>query len=412
VKMKKYEEALPQWEKAYSIAPAADGRRNYHFTDGIKIYNHLYSIEKDPAKKQAHLNKVFELYDALADCYGDVGYVSGRKAFDYYYKYPGTKTDMEIYQEFKKSIDTDGLKTNYFVLNPFTALMVNLYLEEKIPMTEAQTYTQKINDILINGLDNCKTAKACEPWKIIEEYAPARLAQLEGVRGFYDCEYYKNKYFPEYEGNKSDCDVVRSFRGKLNWANCVSTDPKLMEVSATYTANCKKPDPIDPVQRGPKCRDFLENGNYMEAINCYEGKAEATTDSDKKGRYYLVIAKIYYGELKKFSSARKYARKAASAKSAWGDPYMLIGKLYASSGPLCGPGRGWDSQIVTWPAIDMWNKAKSVDPSVASQANSLINKYRKFMPDKGDVFMRGLSEGASYKVPCRIQENTKVRIAK
>ena len=67
---------------------------------------------------------------------------------------------------------------------------------------------------------------------------------------------------------------------------------------------------------------------------------------------------------------------------------MLIGKLYASSGPLCGPGTGWDSQIVTWPAIDKWEYAKSIDPSVAADASKLIAQYKKYMPNKEDVFIR------------------------
>jgi len=90
---------------------------------------------------------------------------------------------------------------------------------------------------------------------------------------------------------------------------------------------------------------------------------------------------------------------------------MLIGTLYASSGPLCGPGTGWDSQVVTWPAIDKWQKAKSVDPSVAGEANKLIARYRQYMPAKGDIFQRSLTEGASFRVRCWIQETTTIRSA-
>lgn len=91
---------------------------------------------------------------------------------------------------------------------------------------------------------------------------------------------------------------------------------------------------------------------------------------------------------------------------------MLIGKLYASSGPLCGPGRGWDSQIVTWPAIDTWRKAKRIDPAVAPEANKLINRYAQYMPDTEAIFIRGLAEGQDFKVPCWIQRSTKIRAAK
>ena len=91
---------------------------------------------------------------------------------------------------------------------------------------------------------------------------------------------------------------------------------------------------------------------------------------------------------------------------------MLIGKLYASSGPLCGPGRGWDSQIVTWPAIDMFARAKQVDPGMTTAANKLIATYSRYMPNVEDIFQRGLKEGQTFQVGCWIQETTTIRAAR
>ena len=99
-------------------------------------------------------------------------------------------------------------------------------------------------------------------------------------------------------------------------------------------------------------------------------------------------------------------------KANWGDPLILIGKLYASSGPLCGPGTGFKSQVVCWPAIDKWNEAKRVDPNVAPEANTLIPRYAKYMPSKSDIFSRpDIKEGGTFKVKCWIQETTKIRAA-
>jgi hypothetical protein len=126
----------------------------------------------------------------------------------------------------------------------------------------------------------------------------------------------------------------------------------------------------------------------------------------------LRIANIYYAYLKNFPKSREAALQAARFQPGWGDPYILIGTLYASSGPLCGSGRGWDSQVVVWPAIDMWNRAKSIDGRTTSKANNLINKYSQYMPTVGDIFQRNLQEGQDYFVPCWIQESTKIRASK
>ena len=125
----------------------------------------------------------------------------------------------------------------------------------------------------------------------------------------------------------------------------------------------------------------------------------------------LNIAKIYEVHLRNFPKARRWAEQAAEIRGEWGEPYILIGRLYASSGPLCGPGRGWDSQIVTWPAIDAWQKAKRIDPSVREQANKLIGRYRQYMPNREDVFIRNLKAGESFFVPCWIQRSTVIRTA-
>jgi len=415
LEQKNYTSAYTYWRKVFDVAPAADGRRDYQYTDGVKIYKGLLETEKDEAKKESYIKEIISLYDRGLECFpAKESMYKSLKAYDLFYTFPGRADDEEVYQLFKDVVDLKGKDSPAYVINPFTSLLVNGLLDEKIQMAEAQRYTGKIIDAIAEATKKYK-AKNDPKWKsagwdVVEGYAPARLEQLEGMEGFYDCTYFKNKYFSEYEGNKSDCDIVRSVRGKFNWAKCSPSDPQVAQVNATYVANCK-PKVIndEPIML---CRDHLENGNYSQAISCYEEKAEASTDNEKKAQYYLTIAKIYYGELKKFSSARKYARLASKAKPSWGDPYILIGKLYASSGPLCGPGTGFDSQVVTWVAIDKWNKAKQVDSSVASTANKLISRYKKYMPTKGDIFLRTLKEGDTYKVGCWIQETTRIRAAK
>ena len=40
-----------------------------------------------------------------------------------------------------------------------------------------------------------------------------------------------------------------------------------------------------------------------------------------------------------------------------------------------------------------WNKAKRIDPNVATEANRLIGRYSQFMPSKEDIFQRNLKAG-------------------
>lgn len=409
-----YVAALPLWKQVYEMAPAADGQRDVHYMDGAQIYKYLANYGQDltDAQKADYKSKVFELYDQAIKCYPKKATdYKALMAYDYFYTFPGTKSDMEIYGMYKDIIDADGLETSVSVLNPFTSLVVNLLLEEKIPMAEAQKYAGKIDAVFEHNkkeLSDVQWKKA--GWDIVESYTPARLEQLEGIKGFYGCEHFRKKYLAEYQENPNDCDNIATFIARMNYGGCDANDPDLVAARNARLANCKKP-PVE-VPLVVEARRCLESGDYDCAIAKYDEHVNSLDDVDKKATYNLRIAKIYYVHKKKYSKARQYARKAASQRSGWGEPYMLIGTMYASSGPLCGPGTGFDSQRVTWVAIDQWNKAKSIDSSVAAKANKLINRYAQYMPTKADIFQRGIAEGSTYKVPCWIQENTKVRIAK
>ncbi len=406
LKTSNWKDAYDLWQKVYKEAPAADGKRSTVFTDGVKFYEHF--MAEDSTKKQEYTTKIFQLYDGMEKCYPDSGYVTGLKAFDYFFKYPNLISKEEQYQLFKTSIEKDGGEPRFFILNPFTALLVDLTLEEKIPVEEAKKYEQIIRNAIKKGQANCQ-GKDCENWIIIAEYAPARLEALEAVEDFYDCAYYKTKYYEGFDVASADCEAVTNVYSRLKWGKCADTDPAFNALEAAYNEKCNVVVEDNPVQ---KCNTLLRDGKYRQAANCYEELLPNISDASQKAQITLVIAKIYYAYLKNYSRARQYALQAAKLRSNWGEPYMLIGTMYASSGPLCGPGRGWDSQVVTWPAIDKWQYAKSIDQSVSGQANKLIGQYQQYMPSLEDGFQRGIKEGSSYYVGCWIQESTTVRFAK
>ncbi|HLU94488.1 MAG TPA: hypothetical protein VKZ54_10205 [Membranihabitans sp.] len=408
-KKERYEQAFPFWKKAFRIAPAADGKRNTHFADGITFYQHFYDNTTDTVLQQKYVDTIFQLYDQMEECYGGSGYVLGRKAFDLYFKYPELANEDEIYNLFKQSMDMDQDSAHFFILNPFTDLLVRRYFNLKIGESEAQKYAAMITNRLQKGLESGENEAQ---WAIINDYVPARLSAFEGVRGFFDCDYYLNKYVPQYEADPENCEVITSVYRSLIWGGCSDTGNEDFErIKAVYDESCSVVETVATSSKSREGFNSLEAGDFEKAIDLFNQAAEETDDVERKAQLYLLIAKIYYGSLKRFPISRQFARKASEVKPNWGEPYLLVGKLYASSGPLCGPGTGWDSQVVVWPAIDEWQKARSVDPASASEANSLINRYTQYMPSKGDIFQRTLNEGDSFTVGCWIQQQTTIRAA-
>lgn len=408
LKVNDWTSAYNYWRQVYQEAPAADGKRATVFNDGVRFYEYFMTQTQDSSKIKAYVDSVFMMYEQMERCYPEDSYADARKAFDIYYKYPSSGTPLEAYQLFKSTVDKYGLKTPDFVLNPFTALLTDLYFENKISMEEAQKYQQQVRAILANGLANCKE-KDCERWRIIDQFAPDRLTAFETVRGFYDCDYYINKYYNDFANAKTDCDVIREVYTWMRWGGCDSTNVKFAEIVAAGNENCRTEPTAGPLSIANTC---LENNDYECAIENYEKAAAEVSDANRKGKILLTIARIYYSHKKNFSRARQYAQRAADVNPGWGEPYILIGRLYASSGPLCGPGRGWDSQVVVWPAIDMWNRAKRVDSSVSAEANRWIGRYSQYMPSVEEIFQRNLKEGDSYFVGCWIQESTTIRAAR
>lgn len=409
LKREQYERAFPFWKKAFAIAPAADGKRTSHFTDGVIFYEYFYNETSDEEMKAKYVDTIFMLYDQMEECYGATGYVLGKKAFDLYFNFPDLKEEEEIYQYFKESFDLDQDSANYFILNPFTDLLVRRYFDSQISREEAQKYAQMILDRLEKGLEEGENR---EQWEIIADYVPSRLGAFEGEKGFYDCQYYLDKYVPRFDEDPENCELVTTIYHSLIWGDCGEENEDFIRIRDAYNENCRVVEEVATSSTSRQAFDLLEEGEFEEAIEKFEQAAEETENMERRAQLYLVIAKIYYGSLKRFPIAREYALKAAEARPDWGEPHLLIGKLYASSGPLCGPGTGWDSQIVVWPAIDEWEKARRMDPEAASEATALINRYSQYMPKREDIFLRSLNEGDPFTVPCWINQRTTIRIAK
>ena len=446
IRREQYKEAIPYWRQAFKAAPAADGLRTTHFDDGVKIYDYLLSQQSTLAGKRVYLDSIFYMYDRMQQCYPENQYVDGKKAFDLYYNYRELTDNNTIFKYFTNVIDKEQMETPAFVINPFTALLVEMYFAKEIDKETARKYAMQIQAItqlhadLIeqapcdmslkyeqsatgacqsvteDGAKAAADSKCCaladdvrEGWPIVVGYAPQRLEEFESVPGFYSCNYYVDKYFTGQSLDSMSCDDISLLGSQLKGAECADDHPALVALVAEYQKRCISSPGPESLTNGRKA---LEEGRYQDAVDAFRQYVDEIGDPERRARYNLLIAKIYYGHIRNFSKSRDYARAALRDQPNLGEAYLLIGKLYASSGPLCGPGRGWDSQIVTWPAIDMFNKAKSVDSGVAGEANRLIREYSKYMPSVEDIFQRQLSEGQSFTVGCWIQETTTIRAAR
>ncbi len=400
-----FEEAFENWKIVYDIAPAADGQRWTVFNDGVYFYETLLREEEDPELRDNYIRKILGFYDQIGLCYPEQkANARARKAFDLYYYYRDYASLQEIFELFAETIEYFGEETPAFVVNPFTALLVSKTFNKNIDLERAREYAQFISELVKANVDGDD-----EAWNRVGNFTPQRLMDLERIRGFYDCQYYIDTYYELYSENPEDCEAIQMALGKMQWGECPEDLDVVVELQEAASVHCVVPEDASSLVR--QAYAALREADFQEAINFFERAIDEEEDADKKANYALIIGKIYYSHLRDFPRSREFAQRAGSYRPNWGEPHILIGKLYASSGPLCGPGTGWDSQVVTWVAIDEWERARSKDPESRSEANQLINSYRQYMPSIEDIFQRGLSEGDSYFVECWIQRETTIRRA-
>ena len=145
---------------------------------------------------------------------------------------------------------------------------------------------------------------------------------------------------------------------------------------------------------------------WNEAVAYYQLSASRDTFPDRRAETNLKIAQAYQ-KLGQNASARTFARKAANDRAGWGDPFILIGDLYAAT-KGCGSNE-FEIKTVYWAALDKYYYAISVDPEALETANQRIHTYAQYAPNFTLAFNFGKHEARTVQVGCWINETATVR---
>ncbi len=415
VKLKDYDGAFENWKIAYELAPAADGKRASHYSDGITIYKHKMENEADEAKRKEYYEIIMRLYEEQIQCYKNESFVYGRKAFDMFYGIgpEGQKITSDLTETkatLEKSVAKGGNRTEYVVMVPYATVVAQLFTDEKMDKAAAREVHKKLNDICDYNIENNAKFKA-----YYQQAKDAMNGVFAGIEYYiFDCDYFKNKYKPEFEADPENPEFLKNAIMTLKRQGCDSTDAFLVKLEEKWEKyaveeNAKIKQAHLEANPAVWAKELYDGGDYEGAIAKYKEAIEKEEDTEKKASYLFSIASIQFRKMKAYTTARETARKAAKMRPGWGRPYMLIGDMYGSSARSCGD--AWSQRLAILAAMDKYRYAKSIDPEVAEEASSKLSKYYSSMPDKQEGFMRGVKEGQSVKVSCWIGETVKVRFA-
>ncbi|MFK8056449.1 MAG: tetratricopeptide repeat protein [Saprospiraceae bacterium] len=400
IKAKDYARAFPLWEEAYTLAPAADGKRPFHYMDGRAIYMDLFAKATDEAKKTEYAAMNSRLYDEQRQCYGGEGKdnpLYSAQIYDMFYTMQRPYT--ETYPVAKKAIEVGGDKTDFRVITPMGYLVSYMFSNKLIEQGEAREMIEKIRNIVGN-----QTGADKDQYKTGLEGAEVAIAAVE--RSVFDCAYFKAKLKPMYDADPNNPAVYQDVYSQLINVGCDKSDPLLAEIGAKDRAN--KQAEFDANNPMTVAKKMMESGDKAGAIAKLEEIAANENSADAKAAIYLNIASMMRKDGKK-SNARSYANKAIAAKPGYGKAYLMLGDLYASSSRSCSKD-AFQQRLVIIAALNKYAQAKK-DPETAGTAQSRISKYSGSLPTKEMLFERGIKAGESRSTGCWIGETVSVRAA-
>ena len=218
--------------------------------------------------------------------------------------------------------------------------------------------------------------------------------------GAADCASLQDIYAPKVEANQKDLAYLKKVIDIMKMMNCTESEAYLQAAYYAY-----KIEPTTEAAAGCAYQAF-KKGDIDGAVKFFDESINLETDNAKKAEKAYAAAAVL-ASAKKLSQSRTYAQKAISYNDNYGAPYILIANLYATS-------PNWSDESALnkctyFAVIDKLQRAKSVDPSVADEANKLIGTYSRHTPQAKDLFMLGYKSGDRITIGGWIGETTTIR---
>lgn len=410
LKQKDYKSAYPYWQWVYKNAP---GWRKTTFVDGVELYTSLYK-GADDASKVRYLDTIMQIYDKRIECWGEVAFVTARKAYDISTLRPTIAGYSDARLMYEKALHINEKEIPAYLLNNYFIVVLNI--RNVAPGVDDAYATSKYE-----ALQKLADTRIADPKNTEIEKFKALKGELEQMY----VQYLKPKEAAKpWNDGMSLTDQVATLQKSLdekpndivNLKDLYYKVRKAKELKdSSIRTNIEKKlyelEPTAELANALAYKYYTSTKDYNTAIPYFEKAMDLDSSSSNKANYAMTIADCYY-RMNKFSESREAARRAITFKPDMGQAYYWIGVLYASSGKLCGPGTGFESQKVLWPAFDYFIKAKAIDPSVAADCDKMMADYKPFLPNAKDVAAKKLKEGQQYKVGCWINESGTVRIKK
>ncbi len=366
------------------------------YLDGVKIMGWRINNAEDEESRQLMIDTLMMVYDTRIKYFGQEGFVLGRKGVDLYKYRP--ESYEEIYNILDKSIELEGDKTYPDILVFYIRATRKMIEDGKAPEDIIFENYEKCSDIIEFNLELYKDdGKKLANWKNVKGNIEATFEP------YATCEALIKIYGKKFNENPDDTELLKKIIRSLDKKKCKDAP---LYFDATVKLYDLEPSPVSAFLIG---RMLFQKEEYGKAIE-YLKEGENLEDEEDKADSYLILSSAYK-QMNNYPASRANALKAAKFMPDNGQPYIIIGDLYAESAKNCGNNE-LTKKVAYWAAVDKYYKAKRVDEESAEIANSRIATFSAYFPSAETIFFYNLIEGDEYTVECWINEKTKVRAAK
>ena len=400
-KTNNFKDAYGPWKAVFTEAPWAQVGT---YTNGAKILRGLFQAEKDPAKQKQYFEELMKVYDQRIQYLDKLNSlvkkpttkadIMGSKAHDYY-TMGGTDINL-AYDMFAEAVNEEKSNLPYYVLMEFVEVS-----QKKVKADESHK-EQFVQDYIAtsgyaNDAYNAATKESTKNnYKTAKDNIDAHFINS----GIATCDNLQAIYAPKVEANKTNLEYLKQVMKVMKMLGCTEAEAYF---AASELAHAIEPTAETAIGCGYM---YYKKGDTDKCISYFDNAIELQQDPIQKADYCYSAAAVLFAS-KQLSKAKQYARQSIELNGANGKPYILIAQMYASSPK-------WSDEAALnkctfFAVIDKLQKAKSVDESVAEQANELIRTYSGYTPKDEDLFFIGLKKGDAVTIGGWIGETTIIR---
>jgi tetratricopeptide (TPR) repeat protein len=381
-----FEEAYPLWRVVSEVCPRATVNT---FRNGERIMDYMIQNSKSEEEKMNYLDTAMMMFDRRIEFFGDEANVLGRKGTFWFRFNNNTEEAGPGYDALEKALVLSGNNPSEAVVATFMHITVAKFNAGLIDNEQViETYSS-----LIETIDK-------SPSEALHNIR-GTVENLFADSGAADCDALENLFTDQVETSPKDIELLNKINDLLTNTRCTE--------SSLYLTVAEKIHEIDPSPRSALSLSAMHNkrGNSDQVTKYLEEAIELQEDPVERSNYLLELAFIADQDKKDKLLSRRYALEALKDNPDLGRAHLHIGSLYASERNCFND--PFKDKTVFWVAVDRFNEAKRVDPSLAGEADRFINLYSDHFPDNETIFFNGLSVGETYRVECWINESTRIR---